>query len=90
VYGHHAARLAWPQLATTAADSKHQRSIQAVQNPSFEPPDLPNYAAFAITSIIKSVELPEIYNFALGSIAKFATVFKLQSSKVVHFETKHG
>jgi hypothetical protein len=39
------------------------------------------------TLVIQSVELYEIYNFALRSFAKFPTVSKLQSSKVGYFET---
>ena len=40
------------------------------------------------TILVKVVELPMIYNFALGAIIKFSMVSKLQSSKVVHLKLK--
>ena len=38
--------------------------------------------------LVKVVELCEISNFALRSIAKISMVVKLQSSKVVHLKLK--
>jgi len=38
--------------------------------------------------LVKVVELCEISNFALRSIAEIAMVMKLQSSKVVHLKLK--
>ena len=72
------------------ASGRFEKSIKSTEMSLFTNLYLLIRGESAKTVLVKVVELCEYCNFTLRSIAKFSLVFKMQSCKVGHIETKNS